>query len=50
MTVFAGARKRKEVTQPLASMTAAQLRALAKKRGVDVPPKATKAKLIELLG
>lgn len=34
----------------LSKMTVAELRAVAKERGIEVPAKATKAKLLELIG
>ena len=60
MTVFHGAERRAGATAPArpapdtgtvdpASLTVAELRALCHERGLDVPSKATKARLVDLL-
>lgn len=49
MTVFAGATKVAE-TRQLKDMSAGELRALCRERGIEVTSRTGKAKMLELLG
>lgn len=57
MSVFQGARALSDGAKPtapetgdLSALTVKQLRALCAERGIDAPSRATKTRLIELLG